>query len=278
MKYEALSEEYSTLLETMEVREDWAGAIDRKARSIYANKERYQVVSSLTGVPWYVIGVIHSLECNLDFNQALHNGDPIIGTGKKTYRVPRGRGPFSTWEEGAVDALKYDGLDKITDWSDEMVCYALEKYNGFGYRTKRTGVLSPYLWSGTKHYTIGKFVSDGKYVASAKSAQIGAIPLYLRLKEIDIPKKEIVASSSKLSLIKRVRAWFAGLSLTTIAADLMGFLESIKEFVIDNPSTVIWTLVGLSSIGFIIFKVLENKGINEYQEGRYIPSGQVDKS
>lgn len=276
MNFNKLKQEYEGLLESMEVRSEWKDAIDRKARGIYANKERYQVVSNITGVPWEVIGVIHSLECNLDFKQALHNGDPIIGTGKKTYRVPRGRGPFKTWEDAAVDALNYDSLGKITDWSDEMVCYALEKYNGFGYRTRHTGVLSPYLWSGTTHYTIGKFVSDGKYVKTAKSAQIGAIPLYLRLKEIDIPAKEVVKQSSKLTLIKRVRNWFAGLSLGTIFADLLGFLEQVKEYIMMNPSTVVWALVGLGSLSFIIFKILESKGINEYQEGRYIPSKQAN--
>jgi len=274
MRFDTLQNEYTSLLENMEVRPDWASAIDRKARSIYANKDRYEKVSDETGVPWQVIGIIHSLECNLDFDQALHNGDPIIGTGKKTYRVPRGRGPFSTWEEAAVDALKYDGLDKITDWSDEMVCYAMEKFNGFGYRTRRTGVLSPYLWSGTNHYTIGKFVSDGKYVKTAKSAQIGTIPLYLRLKEIDIPKKEIVAKSSRLSLISRIRKFFAGITLTGITAETMGWLETIKEYVIANPTTVVYAVAGLSTLGFVIFKLLEDKSINEYKEGRYIPSRQ----
>lgn len=274
MNYNTLQSEYETLLSTMEVRPEWKDAIDRKARGIYANKARYQVIEDETGVPWQVVGIIHSLECNLNFNQALHNGDEIIGKGKKTYRVPRGRGPFATWEEAAIDAVRYDGLNKIEDWSDAMVCFALEKYNGFGYRTRRTGVLSPYLWSGTTHYTVGKFVSDGKYVKSAKSSQIGAIPLYLRVKEIDIPKKEIVAKSSKLTLISRVRKWFAGLSLGTVLADLMGFLEQVKEYIIANPSTVVWALVGFSSLGFVIFKLLEGKGVQDYEEGRYTPSGQ----
>src|SRR5688572_23510346 len=109
MNFTSLENEYTNLISTMEVRPEWKDAIDRRARAILANKARYEEVSLVTNVPWYVIGVIHSLECNLDFGQALHNGDPIIGTGKKTYRVPRGKGPFSTWEEGAIDALAHDG-------------------------------------------------------------------------------------------------------------------------------------------------------------------------
>ncbi len=272
MNFTDLKNEYTNLLETIEVRPEWKDAIDRKARGIYANKARYEEVSSETGVPWEVIGIIHSLECNLDFGQALHNGDAIIGTGKKTYRDPKRRGPFATWEEAALDALRYDGLDRIEDWSDEMVCYALEKYNGFGYRLRRTGVLSPYLWSGTKHYTIGKFVSDGKYVKTAKSAQIGAIPLYLRLKEIDIPKKEVVSQSSKLSLIKRIRDYFAGVSVAGIVAETMDMLNPVKEFIVENK----YIFIGVTAAGtlYVLHKLLK-KGISEYEQGRYIPSGQV---
>jgi lysozyme family protein len=28
-------------------------------------------------VPWYVIAVIHNMECGLDFTEHLHNGDPL---------------------------------------------------------------------------------------------------------------------------------------------------------------------------------------------------------
>ena len=270
--YTKLKDEYTDLLTNMEVRSDWKDAVDRKARSIYANKARYEEVSSKTNVPWYVIGLIHSLEANLDFTCNLHNGEPY---NKKTRLVPRGRGPFSSWEEAACDALAYDGLDKVSDWTDERVCYELEKYNGFGYRTKRTGVLSPYLWSGTTHYTTGKYVSDGKFVRTAKSQQIGAIPLYLRLKEIDIPKKEIIANSSKLSLISRARKSLAGISFTGLMAEAFGYLEPVKDFILENKY---FFAAGAFIGGFVLLKLLETKGVNDYKEGRYIPSGQKEDS
>ena len=28
-------------------------------------------------MPWYVIAVIHNMECGLDFTEHLHNGDPL---------------------------------------------------------------------------------------------------------------------------------------------------------------------------------------------------------
>lgn len=274
MKFDNLHDEYQNLLDTCEVRSDWKDAIDRRARAILSHKDRYKAVGDELGMPWEVIGVIHSLECGLRFDQHLHNGDPLD---KKTYRVPRGRGPFDTWEESAKDALKMKGWDKIEDWSDARVAYELERYNGFGYRLRRTGVLSPYLWSGTTHYTVGKFVSDGKYVKTAKSAQSGAIPLIKRIKEIDITKKEIVKQSSKLSLVKRFKAWLAGLSLSTVAADALGFLEQVKDYIVANPTTMVYAVAGLTTLGFIVFKLVEDKGVKEYQEGRYIPSGQVDQ-
>jgi lysozyme family protein len=277
MNFTNLEAEYTTLLDTMEVRENWKDAIDRKARGIYANKARYEEVSQVTNVPWQVIGLIHSLEANLDFTKNLYNGEPL---NRKTRLVPKGKGPFASWEESAIGALKYDGLDKIEDWSDAMVCYALEKYNGFGYRLRRTGVLSPYLWSGTTHYSVGKFVEipkNGKYVSvykpEVKSAQIGAVPLYLRLKEIDIPKKEVVTQSSKLTLIKRIRDWFAGISLSGIVAETLDMLGPIKEFIVENK----YIFIGATAAGtlYVLHKLLK-KGIKDYQEGRYIPSGQKE--
>lgn len=277
--FSSLQSEYTNLISMMEVRPEWKDAIDRRARAILANKPRYQVVSDMTGVPWHIIGIIHSMESGLNFNGILHNGEEIIGTGKKTKLGPKGKGPFATWEEAAVDALKHDGLTEVPEWTDEYTCWALEKYNGFGYRQRRTGINSPYLWSGTNHYTVGKFVEEkrgGKIVSvykpHIKSGQTGAIPLLKRLQEIDIQPKEVVSLSSKLGTIKSVRNWFAGVSLSGIVAEFFQLMEPIKEFIVENK----WIFVGATAAGviFILTKLLK-KGIKEYQEGRYIPSGQV---
>lgn len=276
MNFTSLEKEYTKLLDTMEVRDTWRDAIDRRARAILANKERYQNVSKLLGgnIPWHFIGAIHSMESGLDFEGVLHNGEKILGTGRKTKLVPKNRGPFNTWEDAAVDALKLKKLEQITDWTDERVCYELERYNGFGYRNYHPSVLSPYLWSGSTHYTQGKYVADGKWSSTAKSGQSGAVLLYKRLKEIDVTKKEVIKQSSKLSLIKRVKNLFAGFSVSAFIAEWLGYLEQAKDFIVENKSAAIWGLVGVTAAGYIIFKILENKGINEYKEGRYIPSGQ----
>src|SRR5947207_12520387 len=61
--------------------------------------------------------------------------------------------------------------DKVTDWRIPALLYQIEKYNGFGYRTRRPGVLSPYLWSASRHYMSGKFVADGTFDPAVRSRQ-----------------------------------------------------------------------------------------------------------
>lgn len=153
------------------------------AEILRSNKSRYSAVSDKTGVPWDVIGVIHYRESSGSFSGVLHNGQKIIGTGKKTTLVPKDRGPFSTWEEAAIDALMnchpYAGKNK--DWSIAGALDILERYNGLGYRKK--GLPSPYLWAGTDQYVKGKYVADGKYDPNHVDQQLGVAPLLMKLRE-----------------------------------------------------------------------------------------------
>jgi len=98
-------------------------------------------------------------------------------------RPKAGRPPY-TWEVSAADALRYDGLDKVTDWSPERVAYELEGYNGWGYRLYRRGMPSPYLWSFSNHYTRGKYSADGKFDPALVSQQCGAMLILKRILEM----------------------------------------------------------------------------------------------
>jgi len=164
--------------------------INTWAAKITANRSRYEAVSAKTGVPWDVIGVIHYRESACDFAGVLHNGQKIIGTGKKTTIVPKGRGPFKSWEEAAIDALMNCSpfLAKRKDWSLGATLDALEAYNGLGYRNK--GLPSPYLWAGTDQYVKGKYVSDGKFDPNHVDPQLGVAPLLMKIRESakDAPK------------------------------------------------------------------------------------------
>lgn len=147
-------------------------AVNRIADTMMSNEYRYQLVSGRFANPirWYHIAVIHYLECSLNFNRYLGNGQSLY---RKTTIVPKGRGPFNNFEDGAIDAIKLTGLHKVEDWSIGNTLYILEGYNGYGYRQYHN-TNSPYLYSGSNHYAKGKYVSDGRYDANAVSGQIGA--------------------------------------------------------------------------------------------------------
>jgi lysozyme family protein len=183
MKYtEPLQQEYNSLYSSCVITPSFISQIDASLGKILANKMRYQKIEQSTGVPWYVVGIIHNLEASLNFSCHLHNGDPLS---RKTSNVPRGRpagDPPFTWEESAVDAIRYDGLDRWEDWQPEGIAYCLEKFNGFGYRHK--SIYSPYLWSFSNHYQKGKYVADGKWDANAISQQCGGMTILKRLEEM----------------------------------------------------------------------------------------------
>jgi hypothetical protein len=124
------------------------------------------------------------MEASLVFTAHLHNGDPLTA---RTIHVPSGRPltgqPPFTWEESATDALSFSHKAEWHDWSIPGILYQLEAYNGFGYRTRHPGVLTPYLWSYSNHYVSGKYVADGTFSASAVSHQCGAAVLLRRMSE-----------------------------------------------------------------------------------------------
>lgn len=181
--FSSTRDEYADLWESMSILPDRKSEVMATARRILGNQSRYEDVSAETGVPWFVIGIIHSMECGLSFKQHLHNGDSLA---RRTVQVPKGRptthdGPF-TWEESAIDALQYDGLDNVSEWSVERIAFELEKFNGTGYRRK--GIHSPYLWSYSNQYERGKYIRDGVWSPTAISQQCGAMPILYALMDI----------------------------------------------------------------------------------------------
>ena len=133
-------------------------------------------------MPWYFIGIIHSLECSCNFRQHLHNGDPLTA---RTVHEPKGHPEFGVppflWEDSAKDSLAFEHFTRQIDWNLAATLYRFEAYNGPGYHER--GLNSAYLWSFSQHYTKGKFVSDGKWSATAVSRQCGAAVLLRRMVE-----------------------------------------------------------------------------------------------
>jgi lysozyme family protein len=178
--FRQIKDEYAALWRSMIVKPDKLAVLDRIARKLIAGKPRYQAVAARTGVPWPAIALIHQMECGGDWSLNIAQGDPW---NKRSVHVPKGRGPFNSWEDAAIDALAIDGTDRVTAWSIERLCYELEKYNGFG--SRRRGIHTPYLWSTSNHYTRGKYVADHVWDANAVSAQAGAMPLLSRMMALD---------------------------------------------------------------------------------------------
>ena len=148
--------------------------IKRVARQLLDHKDRYVDAELMTSVPWYMIAVLHWRESSANFNRQLAQGDPLH---KKSVNVPKGRGPFATWEDSAYDALvSLKGLNKIVDWRLEKILYQCERYNGWGYFQYRN-VPSPYLWGATTIQMPGKYVADGKWDKSAWDKQLGCAAL-----------------------------------------------------------------------------------------------------
>jgi|VirMetMinimDraft_7_1064189.scaffolds.fasta_scaffold08663_5 lysozyme family protein len=170
---------YQTLWETMVIKPEKMSTVYWYINKIEEGKGRYFSVSRSSGVPWQIIAVIHVLESGGDFRGVLHNGERIIGTGKKTRLVPAGRGPFETWEEAAIDALAIKKQPE--EWNIVNALYYLERFNGLGYLRDRKKPHSPYLWSFSKHYFRGKYTSDGNYSRTAVSKQCGAAVLLKKL-------------------------------------------------------------------------------------------------
>lgn len=179
---------YTDLYNAAQIRPERKWELKTVADRILSGKARYEGVAATlgNGIHWWFIGICHFMEAGglypNQFKYHLHCGDPLTG---RTYHVPKGRpkanpkggklppspsNPY-TWEESALDALKYMGYDKVKDWSIENCLYLFEKFNGLGY--KKRGIPSPYLWSFTDRYTSGKYVADGKFDPKAVSKQPG---------------------------------------------------------------------------------------------------------
>jgi len=157
--------------------------IESAARRVLLGRPKYKNVSDKTGVPWRLIGAIHNMESSCDFTGVLHNGERIIGTDKKTTLVPKGLGPFATWEASALDALTREGFTRISKWTLGLELQLAERYNGTGYLRKHPEENSHYLWACTSiNDGQGKYIADGQYSETADAnKQVGVAAIYKQL-------------------------------------------------------------------------------------------------
>ncbi len=224
------------------------------AKRLFATKARYQAVAAKTGVPWFVIAVIHQRESSQNWGGSLAQGDPW---NRVSVHVPAGRGPFNSWEDAAVDALVNCAphAAKWNDWSTGGTLTLLELYNGLGYSNK--GLPSPYVWSGTDQYRSGKYTSDNHFDPDAVDKQLGCAGLIMALKALDpsitfgpvtvqVPtQKPIPAPPSS----QKAKAAGIGALLLGAVAGVWGFIEA-------HP---IPTVIGLAGVAALIVYIVKRK-------------------
>jgi len=171
-------------------------AFDATAKRLTAPdaKARYLAIAAKTGVPWFVVAVIHEREAGgpPHWDKQLGQGDPLAHV---SIHDPAGRGPFFDHpaDPPGEDAFYRCALDALidcaphaarwTDWSAGGTLTLLEEYNGLGYAAR--GVPSAYVWSGSDQYVSGKYVADHVYRRGVIDVQEGCAPLIGRMMAID---------------------------------------------------------------------------------------------
>lgn len=163
--------------------------VHQRATAILRRSEviaNFKPVQEELGIPivWGICSF--ERESGLDFRTSPAQGDRWD---RVSVNVPRGVGPFPSWTAAAIWSYKHDGIDKNSSpWSWPYMCWAWEKFNGFGPRDH--GRVTGYDFAGTDEYDPpvgkgGKYVSDGNWSASAVDRQLGCVPLALELVKLE---------------------------------------------------------------------------------------------
>ncbi|NKM69393.1 hypothetical protein [Rhizobium laguerreae] len=194
------SDAYIDLWNTMVIRPEWYDKAIALAKKIVAGQSKYAAAVQGMNVPWWFVGVVHAMECGLKFGTHLHNGDSLV---RRTVRVPKGRPPVVEsfpidWVYSARDAIAYERLTGVKDWSLPSVLFHWHRFNGIQNNYKELGIPTPYLWSASKHYVKGKYVQDGVFDPNAVSKQVGAAVLLkalIDLGAVTLDAKQVVVGN-----------------------------------------------------------------------------------
>lgn len=155
MRYGTKWPQYKAQWDRMVIAPSRKKEFEHIAQRLVNLKARYTPIEKATGVPWYMVSLIHLRESTNDFTKSLAQGDPWD---RRSTHKPIS-GPFHSFYESALWALAHDGLTKVKDWRLEKILYYMEIYNGAGYDMR--GLPSPYIWGGTNVQKHGKFEHDG---------------------------------------------------------------------------------------------------------------------
>ena len=179
MRYSAAWPVYAEEWDRMVINPIRVHTFDELARYAIKHKDQYRDIEKLSGVPWAMVAVIHRRESEGNFLTYLGNGQPLH---MRTTLVPRGRGPFRNFTEGAIDALRIDGLTAVSDWRLEKQLFFMTSFNGWA---AAYGFHSPYIWGGTNVQRRGKFIADGVFDPNVWDTQPGCAPLLKTIATLD---------------------------------------------------------------------------------------------
>lgn len=176
IELQPLLPEFARRFETLKITN--LGMASAAVSALMRNRGRYEALRDLQAsqglvpVPFLFIGPVNYRESGGRLDRYLGNGDPL---NQVSIHVPRGRGPFSSWEAGAADALHLDQVDSVTSWSLPMILARQEAYNGEGYRAR--SLVTPYVFADTDQYSSGKYGSDGHFDPNLVDQQVGTAAL-----------------------------------------------------------------------------------------------------
>lgn len=235
------------------IRPDGVSGAESCANKIIRNQVTYKKVEAATGVPWWWVGCIHSMESDCDFSTWLANGDDLGGP---TTQDPVGLVCNGTWLDGAIVSLKHEGYDNEKDWSRAHSLYLAEMYNGDGYATR--GLPSQYIWSFTNIEQAGRYVADRKWDAKAWSGQIGVAAMLIRL------------------ISRGVVTFESAAPVSTVPAGKVTWYEANRN---DKGDTVIIGMAGDKAVSLlttndssVIVKYLTENGVHDL---RVAPAGKA---
>ncbi|WP_210210965.1 peptidoglycan-binding protein [Rhodomicrobium lacus] len=184
---------YINLFKSAQIAPDRRPTVRSVAQKILSGRARYEALEHQTGIPWWFLGLLHYREGNCKWETYLGNGQPLS---KRTTIIPKGRGPFGTFEDGALDALRYQGYLNQKDWSLPTILWRIEMFNGPGYIMH--GINSPYVWGSTNHQQRGKYVKDKDFRRDVWDIQVGAAAVILMLVEdghVTIPEADFALAA-----------------------------------------------------------------------------------
>jgi lysozyme family protein len=180
LTFEATQKGYRALWDRATIAPRKLAMAHAAAAKIIAHRAIYEEIQAATGVPWFSIGALHYRESDCDFGTYLGNGQSL---GRVTTIVPRGRGPFASFKDGAIDALVIQGFTKHAVDSIMRVLFDDEEYNGWGYTSHDEN--SPYIWAGTTIEQPGMYDWDGHYVADLQDPRCGVAAIIKAIAQQD---------------------------------------------------------------------------------------------